>query len=102
MTLPDALYLPFAEHYELIGPLLAKSLFGWENAQALSRVEALAKRTGRDSVSRALPGKGKSDAVAKHRLEDVDREKLDAFAAEKKVGRQRNWNPVVYPQEVED
>jgi LuxR family maltose regulon positive regulatory protein len=52
LALPDALYMPFAENYRLIGPFLTKALFGKERKEALSRIKALAKqmKTGRESV----------------------------------------------------
>jgi LuxR family maltose regulon positive regulatory protein len=56
LALPDALYLPFAENYDLIGPLLAKALSGKDPKEALSRVKALARRmqAGRLAVARKL------------------------------------------------
>jgi LuxR family maltose regulon positive regulatory protein len=44
IALPDALYMPFAENHDLIGPLLPKALFGREHKKALSRTEVLAKQ----------------------------------------------------------
>jgi LuxR family maltose regulon positive regulatory protein len=46
MALPDALYLPFAEQSDLIGPPLAKALSGEEHAKALSIVKDLARQMG--------------------------------------------------------
>jgi LuxR family maltose regulon positive regulatory protein len=42
-ALPDALYMPFVENHDLIGPLLTKLLTG-KHRDTLSRIETLAQR----------------------------------------------------------
>jgi LuxR family maltose regulon positive regulatory protein len=55
LALPDALYMPFAENYRLIGPFLTKALFGKERKEDLSRIKVLAKqmKTGRETILQA-------------------------------------------------
>jgi LuxR family maltose regulon positive regulatory protein len=54
LALPDALYMPFAENHDLIGPVLAKALSGKEHKEAFSRIKALAKqiKAGREAVGK--------------------------------------------------
>ncbi|MDR2880385.1 MAG: LuxR C-terminal-related transcriptional regulator, partial [Azoarcus sp.] len=56
VALPDALYMPFVENYDLIGPLLTKNLSGKNDQQALSRIEALAQqmKAGSESVLKKI------------------------------------------------
>ena len=55
-ALPDALYMPFVENCDLIGPLLAQTLSGIEHKNALSRIVALARQIqeGRESVLKEI------------------------------------------------
>jgi LuxR family maltose regulon positive regulatory protein len=56
LALPDALYMPFAENYRLIGPLLTTALSGKQPKEELPRIKALAKqmKTGRESVCKEI------------------------------------------------
>jgi LuxR family maltose regulon positive regulatory protein len=56
LALPDALYLPFAENYRLIGPFLTQALFGKERKKELTRIKALAKqmKTGCETILQAV------------------------------------------------
>jgi LuxR family maltose regulon positive regulatory protein len=56
IALPDKLRMPFAENYDLIGPLLKKTMSGKENEKALSSIEGLARQmqAGRESVLKEL------------------------------------------------
>jgi LuxR family maltose regulon positive regulatory protein len=57
LALPDALYMPFAENYDLIGLVLDNALSGEEYAEALPRIKALAERmeAGRRVIVDAPP-----------------------------------------------
>lgn len=70
-ALPDALYMPFAENDDLIGPVLAKALPGTEHREALSRVAALAKRmkTGCEAVVQEIQNQNLPSLLSDRELE---------------------------------
>ncbi|MDR1044835.1 MAG: LuxR C-terminal-related transcriptional regulator [Candidatus Adiutrix sp.] len=85
LALPDALYLPLAEQYDLIGLLLTKALSGKKQAEALTRVEALAEqmRAGRQTAVKEMlareqfdGGNGLNEQAGK-----ADLKKFHSFAA---------------------
>ena len=82
-ALPDALHMPFAENYDLVGPLLTKALSGKGHKRALSHIEILAKQVdaGREAVLRSLPEGANKQAAEKLQHEVIDWEKMHTFAA---------------------
>ncbi|MDR1397139.1 MAG: LuxR C-terminal-related transcriptional regulator [Desulfarculales bacterium] len=90
LALPDGLYMPLAENYGLIGPILAKALSGKKQTKALSRLEALAKQMGegRESVLMTVhaqelsPSENSADRQAGDRpAGEIYLQKLHAFAS---------------------
>jgi DNA-binding CsgD family transcriptional regulator len=56
-ALPDKLYMPFVENYELIGPVLKKAIHSTGHKEALSRIEGLAEQrmqAGREEIVQAI------------------------------------------------
>jgi DNA-binding CsgD family transcriptional regulator len=87
LALPDALYMPFAENYDLIGPLLTKALSSEEHAEALPRIKIkeLAKRmqAGRKTAVKEMLAQeqfGDGNGVDEQAGE-ADLKKFHSFAA---------------------
>jgi LuxR family maltose regulon positive regulatory protein len=72
-ALPDELYMPFVENYDLIGALLTKALSGKGQKEALSRIEALAKQMqeGCDAVVRENQAKEATFTLSKREYETL-------------------------------
>jgi LuxR family maltose regulon positive regulatory protein len=70
-ALPDALYMPFAENFDLIGPVLKKALSGKEHEKALAGIESLAEqmRAGREAVLKKVQAANPSAFLTERELE---------------------------------
>jgi LuxR family maltose regulon positive regulatory protein len=92
-ALPDALYMPFAENYDLCWPLLPQALSGKKRQKILPRLEALAgqMKIGREAALLALAQKDNARPEARRPARktapDKLHDKLHHFAAGQELTR---------------
>lgn len=82
IALPDALYMPFVENYDLLGPLLPEALSGRKHKKALSRIEMLVKQmqNGSTAILEALQASFDEDGMVPQ-ARDRGARKLYSFSS---------------------
>jgi LuxR family maltose regulon positive regulatory protein len=71
LALPDALYMPFVENFDMVGPVSKKVLSGKEHEKTLSSIENLAGRlqAGREAVLKEIQPSNPSALLTERELE---------------------------------